>query len=331
MRSPASPRSAATGGAGGSSGGGGGGATEPPAAEVGTGTGQSSAPPAASGQNELPAPPQQTPEQREKQHLENQDKKGEIGNKYLPPAQNKEVKQAIANELKKPSVKKRSLWDAASRVTLTRLSLGSRQWELFQKWRIQGVQSYGARIPDGKIKIKLDDEFDDNRFRVNVNGEVLSGYGVNAQIRGNNLDLVIPPDLYKTRNYYYVTLNATTGTFKTKASSSDEVTKKFTEEYKLTPELGYKDIIKVSRRGWLDVGEGGQEVGWPRDGDGSDVLRRRLHGSGHQLTLTGGLSIKQKNGTKGKPTVCLYIIGHAGGSSAPTPDEMGGSSTRPAV
>ena len=97
---------AATAGVGGSSStpsGGGGSVSRPPSAtNVSTDTGQSSPPPATSGQNQSSAPPQRTPEEIEKQNLENQDTKLSMAQK-LPPPQKKEVQKAVTKELKKPS------------------------------------------------------------------------------------------------------------------------------------------------------------------------------------------------------------------------------------
>jgi hypothetical protein len=245
----------------------------------GAGPAPASQPAQAPPSQPAPAP---TPEQREAQHLENQDKKGEIADKYLPPEQKKEVKQAIAQELKKPppKVTKRTL-EISLRGYGNQKIVGQWAWELFQRGESRGFSLMDQR-PDGTIKIRFDDEFDDNRFRLNVTGEVLSGYGVNAQIKGENIDLVIPPELYKARDYHYVTLTATTSTFKAKASDSDEVTKKFAQEYKVTPELGYKDIIKVT-------GEGG----WTWEKEGKKT-------AGHEIEMevifyTGGFTLSSVN------------------------------------
>jgi hypothetical protein len=115
-------QNAATGGMGGSSSGGGtrgggvgGGSTSnPPAADGSTGILQEpSAPPAASGQDPASAPPPQTPEQIEKQNLENQKTKLSIG-EQLPPPLRKKVQENVAKETtkkpEKPPIKRQLLF-----------------------------------------------------------------------------------------------------------------------------------------------------------------------------------------------------------------------------
>jgi Putative amidase domain len=91
---------AATGGEGSSSGGGGtsgGGGSEPPVSDSGTGTGQSSA--HSSGQDPSAASPQQTPEQRASQQIDNYQKALQTARDYLPPDQQAQVRDGVTSGL----------------------------------------------------------------------------------------------------------------------------------------------------------------------------------------------------------------------------------------
>ena len=94
---------AGTGGVGGPGSGGGtsGGASKPPATGGGTGIGQSSAPPAASGQDQSVALPQQTPEQKESQQIDNQNKTLQMAKDQLTPTQQNQVRKKVTQDLVK--------------------------------------------------------------------------------------------------------------------------------------------------------------------------------------------------------------------------------------
>ena len=97
---------AGTGGVGGSSGGGGasGGASKPPATGVGTDTGQSPTPPAASGENQsAAAAPEQTPEAKESQQIDNQNKTLQMAKDQLTPKQQGQVRDKVTQDTLKRS------------------------------------------------------------------------------------------------------------------------------------------------------------------------------------------------------------------------------------
>jgi hypothetical protein len=92
---------AATGGASGASGGsgGGGGVSQLPAGNVGTGIGQSVSSPIASADNQSAAPPQQTPEQRASQQIDNHQKVLQTARDYLSPDQQAQVRDGVTKDL----------------------------------------------------------------------------------------------------------------------------------------------------------------------------------------------------------------------------------------
>jgi hypothetical protein len=135
-----------------------------------------------------------------------------------------------------------------------------------------------ATNASGVIVIEVPNEFNDNRYSLSIAGEVLAGFGINAILKVRNLLVEFPPDKYKANDYLYLTLKATTDKFHTKASDSDEVTKKFSEHLGVSPEIGVKEIIKVS-------GEGG----WTWEREGKKTAGRELEMDVYYYT--GGFTV----------------------------------------
>lgn len=153
------------------------------------------------------------------------------------------------------------------------------QWriDLDQRGTSAGFHIETATNPSGKVIVGVNNEFNDTRYAVSVIGEVLAGYGINAKLRQENLLVEFPPEKF-ANDYLYVTLQAKTETFKTKASSSDEVSKKFAEEYKLGLEAAIKQIITVT-------GEGG----WTWERGTTKTATHEIEMEVHYYT--GGMSV----------------------------------------
>ena len=106
----------------------------------------------------------------------------------------------------------------------------------------------------GYLKVGVLNDHDDNRYDVNVEGEVLAGLGVNAQLKGGNT-VVIPRADFDAYDYFYLKAVAKTAEFDYETTKSDEVTKEVASKLGGSLEGAYKSIITMKVEGggeWKD-------------------------------------------------------------------------------
>ncbi|TIM38559.1 MAG: hypothetical protein E5Y56_29020 [Mesorhizobium sp.] len=196
-----------------------------------------------------PTPPKQTPEQKEAAQIDNTERKLDVAKKYLPPAQQKEVRKQATQELKKPDrVNKKfeiSIYGYGNKSVVG-------QWKADFRQRNFAVGSAQDTVTnyDGRMVVNAANEFDDNRYALDFSGEVLAGFGINTRLSGNGMDVTIPREIFDAKDYYYVRLNALVDSFTVEVSNGTELMKETTA--KLGGGGEYKDF-KI---------EGGGEWKW---------------------------------------------------------------------
>jgi hypothetical protein len=214
-----------------------------------------------------------------KADLETDQARLKAAEEHLTPAEKKPVRQEIAKK-----------WVTSSQPKKKKIQFNLKGWgdtNLVGQWRLD-LDQRGMAVAfiietatnaSGIVIVEVPNEFGDSRYSASIAGEVLSGFGINATLKVKNLLIEFPADKYKANDYLYVTLKASTDKFHTKASDSDEVTKKFSEHLGVSPEIGYKDIIKVS-------GEGG----WTWEREGKKVAGREMEMDVYYYT--GGFTVE---------------------------------------
>jgi hypothetical protein len=87
-----------------------------------------------------------------------------------------------------------------------------------------------------------------------VNGEVLAGVGINAELKGGST-VVIPRADFDLYDYFYLRAVAVTETFDFETTKSDEVTKEVASRLGVNVGAAYKQIITMGVEGggeWKD-------------------------------------------------------------------------------
>lgn len=147
----------------------------------------------------------------------------------------------------KPKIRERTI-EAVIRGYGGTNIIGQWAWELWQRGESKGFRPM-ERHDDGRIVMKLVTTDDDARFRLDLQGEVLAGYGVNSKINARSLDFEIPQAVWEKRDYIYVTLNAVVGQYKVTAKNGKEAVKKFTDN--IGGGLGGEFVIELKVEGGL--------------------------------------------------------------------------------
>ena len=106
----------------------------------------------------------------------------------------------------------------------------------------------------GYLKVGVLNDYDDNRYDVVVEGEVLGGVGINAMLKGGST-VVIPRADFDLFDYFYLNAVAKTETLEIVTTKSDEVTKEVASKIGGELEGVYKQIISMKVEGggeWKD-------------------------------------------------------------------------------
>jgi hypothetical protein len=106
----------------------------------------------------------------------------------------------------------------------------------------------------GQLEVGVSNEYDDPRYSVEINGEVLGGVGINAELRGRDV-VQIPREDFDTYDYFYVVATAEVGEFDYETTSSDEVSEEVAKKLGGGVEGAYKQIITIKTEGgaeWKD-------------------------------------------------------------------------------
>lgn len=106
----------------------------------------------------------------------------------------------------------------------------------------------------GFLKVGVLNDYDDNRYDVVVEGEVLGGVGINAMLKGGGT-VVIPRADFDLFDYFYLKAIAKTESFDYETTKSDEITKEVASKLGASLEAAYKSIITMKVEGggeWKD-------------------------------------------------------------------------------
>jgi hypothetical protein len=106
----------------------------------------------------------------------------------------------------------------------------------------------------GYLKVGVLNDYDDNRYDVVVEGEVLGGVGINSILKGGRT-VVIPRADFDLYDYFYLTAVAITDNFEYETTKSDEITKEVASKLGGSLEGAYKQIITMKVEGggeWKD-------------------------------------------------------------------------------
>lgn len=106
----------------------------------------------------------------------------------------------------------------------------------------------------GYLRVGVLNDYDDNRYDVVVEGEVLAGVGINAMLKGGST-VVIPRADFDLYDYFYLKAVAVTETFDYETTKSDEITKEVASKLGGSLEGAYKQIISMKVEGgreWKD-------------------------------------------------------------------------------
>lgn len=107
----------------------------------------------------------------------------------------------------------------------------------------------------GQLEVKVSNENDDPRYSVEINGEVLGGIGVNAQLRGRNV-VQIPREDFDNYDYFYLVAAAEVGEFDFETTSSDEVSSEVAKKIGGGIDAAYKQIITIKTEAGVEWKDG---------------------------------------------------------------------------
>ena len=107
----------------------------------------------------------------------------------------------------------------------------------------------------GQLEVGVSNEYDDPRYSVEINGEVLGGIGINAELRGRDV-VQIPREDFDTYDYFYLVATAEVGEFDYETTNSDEVSAEVAKRLGGGVEGSYKQIIKMKTEGGVEWKDG---------------------------------------------------------------------------
>lgn len=107
----------------------------------------------------------------------------------------------------------------------------------------------------GQLEVGVSNEYDDPRYSVEINGEVLGGIGINAELRGRDV-VQIPREDFDTYDYFYLVATAEVGEFDYETTNSDEVSAEVAKRLGGGVEGAYKQIITMKTEGGVEWKDG---------------------------------------------------------------------------
>ncbi len=107
----------------------------------------------------------------------------------------------------------------------------------------------------GQLEVGVSNEYDDPRYSVEINGEVLGGIGINAELRGRDV-VQIPREDFDTYDYFYLVATAEIGEFDYETTNSDEVSAEVAKRLGGGVEGSYKQIITMKTEGGVEWKDG---------------------------------------------------------------------------
>lgn len=131
-----------------------------------------------------------------------------------------------------------------------RFGVNVKQHDSFVGW-LEAVD-YSA---EGHLIVGVLNEWDDNRYHVEVHGEVLGGVGINALLKSGNM-VAIPRADFDSYDYFYLEAIALTDTFDFETTKSDEVVSEVAKKIGGSVEGAYKKIITMTAEGGVEWKDG---------------------------------------------------------------------------
>ena len=108
---------------------------------------------------------------------------------------------------------------------------------------------------EGQLEVGVSNEYDDPRYSVEINGEVLGGIGINAELRGRDV-VQIPREDFDTYDYFYLVATAEVSEFDYETTNSDEVSAEVAKKLGGGVEGSYKQIISMKTEGGVEWKDG---------------------------------------------------------------------------
>ncbi|KUM36337.1 hypothetical protein AR689_20610 [Arthrobacter sp. EpRS71] len=107
----------------------------------------------------------------------------------------------------------------------------------------------------GQLEVGVTNEYDDPRYSLEINGEVLGGVGINAELRGRGV-VQIPREDFDLYDYFYLVATAEYGEFDVETTKSDEVSEEVAKKLGGGVDLAYKQIITMKTEGGIEWKDG---------------------------------------------------------------------------
>ncbi|BCW64192.1 hypothetical protein StoSoilB22_31650 [Arthrobacter sp. StoSoilB22] len=107
----------------------------------------------------------------------------------------------------------------------------------------------------GQLEVGVTNEYDDPRYSLEINGEVLGGVGINAELRGRGV-VQIPREDFDLYDYFYLVATAEYGEFDFETTKSDEVSEEVAKKLGGGVDLAYKQIITMKTEGGIEWKDG---------------------------------------------------------------------------
>ncbi|MHA4151428.1 hypothetical protein [Bacillus cereus] len=111
------------------------------------------------------------------------------------------------------------------------------------------------RSDSGVLKVGVLNDYDDNRYDLEINGEILAGVGINAELKGQNT-VTIPRTDFDLYDYFYLKAVAKTDSFEYQTTKSQEVVKEVAEKLGSSIEVALKSIISMKVEGGMEWKDG---------------------------------------------------------------------------
>jgi len=177
------------------------------------------------------------------------------GNKT--PEEHKEYSKRVQNNIKGAHPKKAPKTNITLQINLKGYDgnlVGRFGLRVRQRNKDVGFLMATDYSDEGAMVVGVLNDYDDPRYDIVVEGEVLKGVGINAQLKGRDTVVIPQPD-FDLYDYFYLNAVALTDSFEMETKKSDEVHKEVAKRLNGTVEVEVKKIITIGVEGggeWHD-------------------------------------------------------------------------------
>jgi|GEM_PF-3914049 len=116
--------------------------------------------------------------------------------------------------------------------------------DVTQRSQAVGFLQAVERSDDGKLVVEVLNDYNDPRYDVIVNGEILAGRNINAELKGGST-VTIPQADFEQYDYFYLNAIPKTDTFDIEASNSTEVTEEIKKHFGGGVDVELKKVITI--------------------------------------------------------------------------------------